>query len=201
VTPQDYFVAARVPLSLKPQVFGLWTIHRVFAQNELHRRMIGSQHQTLLYRVSLGTMLEEFGDLVMEDSESELRKHLPIWLAARGRVLVTGLGLGCVVRGLLASPSVTHVDVVEIDRQLLRVVGHEFLGNSRVRLHEGDALTFSTGSERWDYIWHDLWHEEGNVVLQEMHAQLLCRFQKRCQRQGAWAFPRILKRLIPEYLG
>jgi hypothetical protein len=36
----------------------------------------------------------------MNDFPQELKKHLDFVLRARGRVLVTGLGLGCVVRGL-----------------------------------------------------------------------------------------------------
>jgi spermidine synthase len=52
----------------------------------------------------------------MEDTLSELRRHTPIFMRAKGRLLVTGLGLG-VVRGLLAKPEVEHIDVVEIDRR------------------------------------------------------------------------------------
>jgi hypothetical protein len=52
-------------------------------------------------------------EVVMEDSPRELRRHLPIWMHAHGRVLVTGLGLGCVVRGLLASPHVEYIDVAK----------------------------------------------------------------------------------------
>lgn len=39
------------------------------------------------------------GELVMTDSLDELNTHLDFMLRAHGRVLITGLGLGCVVRG------------------------------------------------------------------------------------------------------
>jgi hypothetical protein len=37
--------------------------------------------------------------------------------------------LGCVVRGLLSKPEVERIDVVEIDGDILRVVGKEFRGD------------------------------------------------------------------------
>ena len=129
----------------------------------------------------------------MEDSAFELRKHLPIWMAARGRVLVTGLGLGCVVRGLLAKPEVEQIDVVEIDDDILRVVGPEFAKDPRVTLHHGDALEIDLAG-RFDFAWHDLWTEGDG--LHQLHVALLMRFSNRCGPQGAWAFPRFAARLI-----
>lgn len=208
--PDDYIHAARVPISLRPQVFGLWMIQRVWAE-EIRRRCdhlpaiyraiadqnalaIGFPSYTLLWRTSWSTIhLHNHGDLVMEDSLGELRKHLPIWMKAHGRVLVTGLGLGCVVRGLLASKNVEHITVVEIDKQILRIVGHEFRGNHRVELIHGDALNFQPGQRKFDFGWHDLW-TEGDEHLQVQHARLIKNLHGSCRQQGAWEFPRYLKR-------
>lgn len=133
----------------------------------------------------------------MEDSQSELQKHLPIWLRARGRVLVTGLGLGCVVRGLLAKPDVDHITVIEIDRSILRIVGHEFESNTRVSLVHGDALAFHPNGHHWDYAWHDLW-TDGEEHLQCLHARLMAKFFHSCDVQGAWEFPRF--RNMPKWI-
>jgi hypothetical protein len=94
--------------------------------------------------------------------------------------------LGCVVRGLLSKPEVERIDVVEIDGDILRVVGKEFRGDRRVRLHRGDGLTIRLPG-RWDYGWHDLWCE--GLGLKELHATLFQKFADRCGWQGAWAFP------------
>lgn len=134
----------------------------------------------------------ESGEVVMDDSRLELRRHLPIWLAAHGRVLITGLGLGCVVRGLLACAEVTHIDVIELDREILARVGAEFEGNPRVALHHGNALTCKMPGRRWDFAWHDIWCE-GNG-LQVLHVKLIHRYRRRCARQGAWMLPRFIKR-------
>jgi hypothetical protein len=206
--PNDFVSAARVPGSLKPQAFGLWTIRRVaiadqptasvWAQMEFLLK-IGFRSQTQLWRHTWATIHLPHGELVMEDSARELRKHLPIWLNAKGRVLVTGLGLGCVVRGLLASPKVEHITVVEIDANILRIVGHEFRFNKCVTLIHGDALKVQLPG-RFDYAWHDLHSSDGERHLQLLHAELLDKFYDQVTIQGAWELPRWFKRKMPDWI-
>ena len=197
MTPHDYIRAARVPRSIEPQEFGLWTIKRVESDNPFVRLQLGGfDSYTILYRLTLRTMHRPPGDVVMEDSLQELKRHLPIWLAARGRVLITGLGLGCVVRGLLASPHVEHVDVVEIDAEIIRACGGEFVVNPRVTVHQGNALEYDFGPDaRWDCAWHDLYFDDSAVELHLAHAKLLHDYRERAAVQGAWQLPREIKRM------
>lgn len=201
LSPQYFLQAARVPVSIGPQTFGLWTIERRRAEDSILGEMglVGWPDYTLLRRFTDASIHLPDGEVVMEDSIRELRRHLPIWLAARGRVLKTGLGLGCVVRGLLANSHVEHVDVVEIDAHICRIIGKEFEGNPRVTIHHADALSWDFGDLRWDYAWHDL-HSFDDDHLQIMHANLICRFLKALplERQGAWAFPRAVTRVFPK---
>jgi hypothetical protein len=190
MSPDDYLVAARVPDILKPQGFGAWLIERWNVQPGSQQEWVGWPTITLLRRFTEAT-LHCNGEVVMEDSRTELSRHLPIWLRASGRVLITGLGLGCVVRGLLSKPSVEHIDVVEIDPAVLRVVGPEFYGNPRVSLFRGDALTFTwKQATRWDYAWHDIWAPKKLHVL---HGRLMIRYHDRVGHQGAWMLPRPVK--------
>lgn len=195
--PRDYLEAARVPAWVQPQSFGPWTIERRRAEESILHEFdaVGWPDYTLLRRVSVRTLHQDFGEVVMEDSIRELRRHLPIWMTAYGRVLVTGLGLGCVVRGLLASPRVEHIDVIEIDPMIIGAIGVEFAQESRVSFYRGDALTIDLPG-CWEFAWHDLW-TDGEVHLQRLHAQLFARFLTRCEHQGAWAFPREVSRLLP----
>jgi hypothetical protein len=104
------------------------------------------------------------------------------------------------VRGLLAKPEVTHVDVVELDPVILDMVGPEFSdGDHRVSLHHGNALEFDWPADaRWDYCWHDIWCEHGSLDL--LHVELLARFRDRCRWQGAWQLNRQIKRIWPDRL-
>lgn len=211
MTPADFLAAARVPRSLKPQSFGLWTIERrqcgdsiMFEDIEdrgLPYGCVGWPDYTLLRRFTDATIHLPHGEVVMEDSNRELRKHLPIWMVAKGRVLKTGLGLGCVVRGLLANPAVEHIDVVEIDPHIVHIIGAEFRNNPRVTIHLADALEWDFGDRRWDYAWHDL-HSFTDVHLQIMHSALFARYMSAVplERQGAWAFPREVARKLPKRL-
>jgi hypothetical protein len=176
-------VAARVPLSVQPQLFDPWCIQRTGPTTLLrHSTSANASASPLRW------------DVIMLDSPDELRTHLPIFTRAAGRVLVTGLGLGCVVRGLLAKPKVEHIDVVEIDGGILGVIGPEFAANPRVTLHHGDALTIRLPGT-WDFAWHDLWTEGSG--LQSLHAELLVKFAHACGWQGAWQFPENLAAQLP----
>lgn len=197
--------ASRIPA---PQEGGLWYIQRAsLSQWPLLVTFVGGLYAygdypelppvtTSLCRWTEATLHEGQGECVMSDDPRELRKHLPIVLAAHGRVLVTGLGLGCVVRGLLARPQVQHVDVIEIDDDVLAMVAPSFAGEPRVTLHHGDALTFPwPAGTRWDFAWHDVWNEHPNT--QVIHARLLKQYQSMAAQQGAWGFPRWMKRRWP----
>ena len=203
MTPGDYIAAARVPDSVPSQERGLWTLRRQLILPGLGWSVVkaiglGRPHMTILSRWTDATIYDGsgFGESVMEDSDRELRKHLPIWMQARGHVLKTGLGLGCVVRGLLAKPDVDHVTCIEIDADVLAMVAPEFQGNSRVTLIHADALTWEPPADlRLDYAWHDIWCE-GNVGLAHLHLQLIAKFLPFTKRQGAWDFPREAKRAV-----
>lgn len=192
MTPADYLVAMRCPATLLPQEFGPWTIKRIQHVPLAARALGGTEFQTILYKLEAANLHLPPGTIVMDDSVLELRRHLPIVLQARGRVLVTGLGLGCVLRGLLANPAVTHVDIIEIDRKITKVMWPEFAGNPRATLHEADALTWPIpAGPMWDFAWHDIHAEDG---LQALHGHLFVRFRNHARHQGAWAFPRQFKR-------
>ena len=205
----DYILAARVPDTVPEQSRGLWTIERWdYSSDEMMVAAIGFRTQTRLRRLTMASLHQEPGEVVMEDGLKELSRHLPIWLAAKGRVLVTGLGLGCVVRGLLAKPAVEHITVVERDRHVISMVWSEFADDPRCELIEGDALAVEwPEGTNWDFAWHDIWSDsdKDEPHLQNLHAKLLVRYQRMCPAQGAWQFPRWMKRWarerLPRFLG
>lgn len=138
---------------------------------------------------------EELGGYtVMDDSDRELRRHLNAVLRARGRILKTGLGMGCFVRMCLQRPRIEHIDVVEINRSIIDHFGAEFAGNPRVTIHHADALEFPLDCGPWDFAWHDIYCD-GNDGLQVLHGKLIKRYWRVAAMQGAWAFPRWARRL------
>ena len=130
----------------------------------------------------------------MSNTPDEQRDHWePVWQARdlrAERALVNGLGLGMVVLGLAAA-GVKHVDVVEIDPDVISFVAPE-LGNRLDRsgcyldVHRADAYTIKWPvGTRWDVAWHDIWVEASEDNLEEM-ARLHRRYGRRVTWQGSW---------------
>jgi len=139
---------------------------------------------------------QPLGELVMEDTDFELKTHLGFVLRAAGRVLVTGLGLGCVVRGLLANPAVEHVTVIENSPDVLKLVA-PYMPTERLTIVEADALQWTfTNREKFDCGWHDLWTnmDAGEPHLDFWHTRLLMQCRRTVKQQGAWALNRVVKR-------
>ena len=86
------------------------------------------------------TRLTRNGTLVMSDTPNELTDHIPIVNHAIGSVLINGLGLGMVLKNILLKDIVTDVTVIEIDRDLIGMVGPYYLfKDKRVSIICADA--------------------------------------------------------------
>jgi hypothetical protein len=131
-------------------------------------------------------------ETVMSDTPDELHDHAePIWEARRTdtrRILINGLGLGCVLRGVLAYPHVEHVDVVEIDAELvdLMIRHADWVRDPRVEIHVADAyeMRWPVGT-RWDFAWHDVWD---TITSDNNFARLHRMYGRRVEAQASWGF-------------
>lgn len=182
---------------------GLWHIVKATPQQLI--RNGGGQFcepgttYTYLCKTTLATQNKQHGECVMNDVEDELKKHLEFILRASGSVLVTGLGLGCVVRGLLLRKDVCRIDVVEREEDVIRLVYPHLPRDKRLHLHHADALDFARGaSQNWDCAWHDLWSnpdlDEPHLAV--THQALMVELRLLVKSQEAWAFPREHRRCL-----
>ena len=137
-------------------------------------------------------LLVHDGEVWMSDVPSEIADHAEVLeQAARrgGRVLVHGLGLGLVINDLLTLDRVEHVDVVELEPEIIRLTGVQFAGLDRVSIRWGNALTFEWPDDAWwSVVWHDIWADTGTETWEEAFA-LTARFAGRCDWQACWAHP------------
>lgn len=172
---------------------GLWSVAPLFVKDSTDGVAAGLY--TRLSSITMASAHTPPGETVMIDHLPELRTHLEFILRAQGRVLVCGLGLGCVVRGLLANPNVTRVDVIERSADVLSLVAPHMPRDRRLKIHVGDAREIDIDGE-WDDAGHDLWSDgENDPHLHVMHAQTMHHWHKRVGRQFAWQFPRHQRRL------
>lgn len=102
------------------------------------------------------TVLLVDGAFSMSDAPFVLRNYVPFLEAAAGDVLLTGLGLGCLVRGLLARPAVRSVTVLELHAEVVALVAPHH-ADPRVEIVRADALAWEPpAGRRWDAAMLDL---------------------------------------------
>lgn len=141
------------------------------------------------------TVLYRDGRLWMSDTPAERRDHMPPLLTAQNlaarRVLINGLGLGMIVQGLLAVASVEHIDVVEIDPNVIALVGDHYrqqataMGKT-IEIHQGDAYTIQwPPGTVWDVAWSDIWEHASIDNLAGMQ-RLSRRYGRRVRWHGHW---------------
>jgi hypothetical protein len=186
---------------------GLWTIRKAAVCKPIViQDKKGRSHTfprgiyTNLWRYTDATM-HKGGELVMTDNPPELATHLEFMLKAHGRVLVSGLGLGCVVRGLLANPAVDFVVCLERDPHVLKLVAPH-MPKEKLSIIFADAIEWCEKStETFDCAWHDIWTDEcaGEPALALQHSKLILAMYGRVKFQGAWAFPRDQRRLFSPF--
>ena len=147
----------------------------------------------------------EPGELVMTDQPDELNTHLNFMLRAYGRVLITGLGLGCVIRGCLANPNVQHIVCIERDPDVIRLV-KPHMPTDRLTILQAEAVSWCANNlprQRFDCAWHDLWSDpdKNEPHLALIHSDLFVRCHQAVAFQGAWAFPKDQKTLWRRTVG
>src|SRR5258706_4456756 len=77
------------------------------------------------------------GEVIMEDTPHELSTHLGFVMNAYGKVLIGGLGLGCVIRGLLHNPAVEHITCIENSKDVLKL-GAPYMPTERLTIVDAE---------------------------------------------------------------
>lgn len=133
------------------------------------------------------TRLMRGGTVVMSDTPDEIRDHSYFVRRAQGRVLIAGLGLGVVLKALLAKPEVSSVDVVEQSEDVVKLVWPTYQADQRARLIQADILEWQPEKgQKWDHAWWDIWDNICSDNLKDM-TKLNRRFARRVPNKGAWA--------------
>ncbi|KKM06731.1 hypothetical protein LCGC14_1741040 [marine sediment metagenome] len=168
-------------------VSGDWEILK-FTVKEHDIRAISYALQGRPVPPGIYTRLTKKGAFVpmMSDTPAEVRDHLYFIHKATGRCLINGLGLGVVLKAILAKPEVTHVDVVETEQDIINLVWPTYKNSNRVVLHHADAFTIEWPKGTWwDCAWHDIWPSICTDNLPEI-AKLKRKYGRKVTYQAAW---------------
>lgn len=116
--------------------------------------------------------------IVMSDTPAESWENEIALKQARGTTLVAGLGLGFLLEAILRAGRVRDVLVIEIDPEVITMVGPRFASDDRVRIVRGDfrkldptrppKRIFGRGLPHIDFAWVDIWDKACVTNLDEM---------------------------------
>ncbi len=128
------------------------------------------------------------GDIIMSDTPDEIGDHrVPMFQAGNlgGHVLIAGLGLALVTRGVLMHPNVERVTVVEISADVIKLVGLH-VQDARLEIIEADIHKWrAPRGAQYSVAWFDIWGNYTSDDLAEM-IRLKRRFAKRAVYNGCW---------------
>jgi hypothetical protein len=124
--------------------------------------------------------------VIMSDTPDERRDHEEAVRRAHGHVLINGLGLGMVLGAVLKKATVSRVTVVEIDPDVIALVGHHY-SNERLEIVQASAFDYTPPKgEQYGAVWHDIWDSICSDNLVEM-TKLRRKYARRAVWQGCWA--------------
>jgi spermidine synthase len=172
---------------------GRWKVERFTVSKEEQafqelRCVFNPQRPRRVVPAGTYTRLTRDGSIVMSDTPDEIRDHLPAIRKASGRCLVAGLGLGMVALAMLRKPEVEKVTVLEVDPDVVRLVGptleDEF--GDRVEVVLADVFEWKPPKgEVYDVAWFDVWDNISSDNLPAM-ANLARRYARRSRWKGFW---------------
>lgn len=124
------------------------------------------------------------GQLMMTDTYMEKRTNRAFLDAARGDVLIAGLGLGMIVHPVLAKEGVTSVTVVEKYADVIDLIRPTLPASDKLTLVEADIFTWQPEKgRRWHCIYFDIWPDITTDNLKQMET-LHRRFGRRKKPDG-----------------
>jgi spermidine synthase len=124
------------------------------------------------------------GILMMSDTQMEQRTNREVVHKARGRVLISGLGIGMILVPILAKPEVTSVTVLELSQDVIDLV-LPHVADPRLEVIQADVFGYKPPKgAKYDVIYHDIWPELSTDTLKEMTK--LHRKYAHCLAPGGW---------------
>jgi hypothetical protein len=176
---------------------GVWAVEK-FTISEEEARFFNLRNRIQLLQgggdrpvvPGIFTRLVRNGHVVMSDTPAEVEDLKDLEYNAKGHVLISGLGLGIAAEIAISCPDVTQVTVIEIDPDVVTLVGTHLCTRYKKSLVVllGDIFKWkSPKGVRYGAVWHDIWDNICTDNLSEMQ-KLRRKFCRRAGWQGFWAY-------------
>lgn len=112
----------------------------------------------------------------MSITRLEIESHMPHIAAARGHVVITGLGMGFALYNIAKRPEVTKVTVVEQSKEIAALLDNStqwksWPGAGKVTVVFDDALNYKPRREV-DFLYADIWPKVGDILALKQTQQM-----------------------------
>ena len=134
---------------------------------------------------------------MMSNTDMEKRTSARFVTAARGDVLICGLGIGLVLLPLLGNPKVTSITVIEKTQDVIDLVLPQiksFDTENKLKVICADCFEW-VAEDRYDIIFIDIWptinrdvYEEEMVPLKKKYQKFLSGDRRQSSRVIVWAW-------------
>src|SRR3990172_2037531 len=135
--------------------------------------------------------IRQNGIIWMSDTTAERQDHVAVYEACKklgGNVLIHGLGLGVITNAVCQLPNVGHVEVWDIQQDVIDLVYPHLMSKfeDKLMVVTGDAFEHRPKkSDRWSVVWHDVWPTLGSKHLMPMK-KISQRWKNYCSWQECW---------------
>lgn len=128
-------------------------------------------------------LLKEDGIVIDDNHLDNLKKHEHLFKIARGRILISGLGLGFSLYKLLKIPKVQYIRVIEKNQNVIDLVKPFFKEYfDKVDFVNGDIFNYKL-NDSFNIIYHSIWYHKQDIMNEEISI-LKNKFEKNCAWHG-----------------
>lgn len=179
------------PMAIPEGKSGKWSVERYTVNSRevglYNLRLIRDGQYRRILPPGIYTRLQHGADTVMSDTPAESHEHARLLRAARGNILLNGLGLGFCLAAILRKPGVDAVTVIEKSADVLTLV-QPHITDKRVSIIHADALKWRPAKGiRFDVVWHDIWTNIMNADDKPTATKLRRLYGPRCDWQSCWS--------------
>lgn len=179
------------PITIPEGISGRWRVERYTLTERdvglFNLRLIRDGQYHRIVPPGTYTKLMHGGAVVMSDTPAESHEHARLWQAARGRVLLNGLGLAFCLAAILRKPEVESVTVIENAAEVIALVGPH-IADRRVNIIQADALEWRPPQGiRYNAVWHDIWTNGMNSDDKPEASKLRRIYGRRTDWQSCWS--------------
>jgi len=136
-------------------------------------------------------LLDSDGKFIMSNSNAMLKICKPYLDEFNGEVLISGMGLGVLILPLINDDTVTKIDIVEKDLDIINYVYTNRIKNldisNKINVINDDIFTFTT-TNNYDYILLNHWVKPDDNTLTEV-SSLQSKFSNNLKENGTIGTP------------